>query len=543
MATTQEAGPWLLSLSLLTQCNNIISQTDPSRLLLLSLSLVLVFLLTSLLHWAHYGGPAWGRFRFLSVHHFRNTIKGPRGLPFIGSMHLMQGLAHRKLSKTAESLNAKELMAFSIGGTRAIVTSDPSVAKEMLTNPAFSDRPIKESAYGLLFDRAIGFAPHGTYWQNLRRISACHLFSPKQIASTNLYRDTIASEMVQEFHTAASSSDKIEARNILKRASLNNIMWSVFGKKYEIKNEREEMNELRSMVEEGYDLLGVLNWSDHLPLLASFDLQGIRSRCDQLVPRVNRFVNQIIKEHRSGNKSNEGAGLDFADVLLSQQGHEKLSDSDIAAVLWEMVFRGTDTVAVLIEWVLARLVIHPDVQAKVHKELDQVVGPDRVVTESDSSSLIYLQAVIKEVLRMHPPGPLLSWARLTISDVQLNGQLIPAGTTAMVNMWAITHDPQVWSNPTEFNPGRFLGQNFSVLGSDLRLAPFGSGRRGCPGKQLALTTVGFWLASLLHEFEFLQPSDQTGVDLSEVLRLSCEMAVPLNVQLKPRRSERISIMK
>ena len=202
-----------------------------------------------------------------------------------------------------------------------------------------------------------------------------------------------------------------------------------------------------------------------------------------------------------------------------------------------MVFRGTDTVAVLIEWVLARLVLHPDVQARVHDELDRVVGRDRAVTESDSGSLVYLHAVIKEVLRMHPPGPLLSWARLATSDVQVDGHLIPAGTTAMVNMWAITHDPDVWAEPAEFQPERFMGSTtggeFPIMGSDLRLAPFGAGRRSCPGKSLAMATVAFWLATLLHEFELLPAR---GVDLSEVLKLSCEMAVPLAVTARPRQA-------
>jgi cytochrome P450 family 78 subfamily A len=205
-----------------------------------------------------------------------------------------------------------------------------------------------------------------------------------------------------------------------------------------------------------------------------------------------------------------------------------------------MIFRGTDTVAVLIEWVLARLVLHQDVQSKVQEELDRVVGLGQAVTESDTASLPYLQAVIKEVLRLHPPGPLLSWARLATSDVHVGGYLVPAGTTAMVNMWAITHDPSLWPEPMEFRPERFMGpaaEDVPIMGSDLRLAPFGSGRRSCPGKSLAVATVGFWVATLLYEFKWLPPSDEPrggGVDLSEVLRLSCEMAAPLEARVVPR---------
>ena len=195
--------------------------------------------------------------------------------------------------------------------------------------------------------------------------------------------------------------------------------------------------------------------------------------------------------------------------------------------------------AVLIEWILARMVLHLDVQSKVHEELDKVVGKSRAVAEADVASLVYMAAVVKEVLRLHPPGPLLSWARLAVTNTIIDGYQVPQGTTAMVNMWAIARDPEVWSDPLKFMPERFVAKEgeleFSILGSDLRLAPFGSGRRTCPGKTLGLTTVSFWVASLLHEYELL-PSDQNTVDLSEVLRLSCEMANPLIVKVRPRRT-------
>ncbi|XWS32002.1 hypothetical protein CRYUN_Cryun23aG0123300 [Craigia yunnanensis] len=500
------------------------------------LIIALAWLVMTLVYWAHPGGPAWGKYRFknyssLSVPNKR--IPGPRGLPLIGSMKLMaSSLAHHRIAAAAETCKAKRLMAFSLVDTRVIVTCNPDVAREILNSSVFADRPVKESAYSLMFNRAIGFAPYGVYWRTLRRIAATHLFCPKQIKGAEDQRRVIASEMVTLF---AHRNQSFHVREVLKRASLNNMMVSIFGQKYKLDSTNNEVEELRALVDEGYDLLGTLNWSDHIPWLADFDPQKIRVRCSNLVPKVNRFVGRIISEHRA---QTNGKTQDFVDVLLSLQGDDKLSDSDMIAVLWEMIFRGTDTVAVLIEWIIARIVLHPDVQSRVHAELDKVVGRSRAVHESDVISMIYLPAVIKEVLRVHPPGPLLSWARLAITDTTIDGYHVPEGTTAMVNMWAITRDPQEWSDPLEFMPDRFVTKEgeveFSVLGSDLRLAPFGSGRRTCPGKNLGLTTVNFWVATLLHEFEWL-PSDQNIVDLSEVLRLSCEMANPLTVKVGPRR--------
>lgn len=449
---------------------------------------------------------------------------------------MSSSLAHHRIASTAKACKATRLMAFSIGDTRAIVTCNPDVAKEILHSSVFADRPIKESAYSLMFNRAIGFAPYGVYWRTLRKISSNHLFSPMQIKSSGEQRSEIAVQMIDLFRNCCLSSDGgFRVRDVLKKASLNNMMWSIFGQRFKIDERNKRMEELSGLVEQGYDLLGTLNWGDHLPFLKDFDLQKIRFTCSELVPKVNRFVGSIISDHRADKIQ---TNRDFVHVLLSLQEPDKLSESDMIAVLWEMIFRGTDTVAVLIEWILARVVLHCDVQKKIQNELDKVSsGESRDFTEEDVAATIYLPAVIKEVLRLHPPGPLLSWARLAITDTTIDGYHVPAGTTAMVNMWAIARDPDLWRDPLEFNPERFVNEyaDFSVLGSDLRLAPFGSGRRSCPGKNLGLATVTFWVGKLLHEFEWLPLDDGNGVDLTEVLRLSCEMANPLTVQVRPRR--------
>ncbi|XP_027115519.1 cytochrome P450 78A9-like [Coffea arabica] len=546
---------------------------------------VLVYLVINLIYWAHPGGPAWGRHKWSRRRNASSScstrtattstatvqlmspwkkhskiIPGPKGLPFIGSMDLMAGLAHHKIAAAAAACQAKRLMAFSLGETRVIVTCNPEVAREILNSSDFGDRPMKESAYSLMFNRAIGFAPYGVYWRTLRRIAATHLFCPKQIKASQSQRFEIASQMVETMTRRGGKESVVPVRDVLKLASLNHMMCSVFGRKYSLvlrEGEEEEdgshseTDELRKLVDEGYNLLGVFNWSDHLPWLADFDLQKVRFRCSNLVPKVNRFVSRIIDQHkkkaqhRHQGDQHTQFDRDFVDVLLNLEGPDKLSDSDMIAVLWEMIFRGTDTVAVLVEWVLARMVIHPEVQTRVQQELDQLSGGgSRALVEPDIADAAYLPAVVKEVLRLHPPGPLLSWARLAVTDTTVDGQNVPRGTTAMVNMWAITRDPQVWSDPLEFNPDRFLtkpecggGGNAAglcVLGSDLRLAPFGSGRRSCPGKALGLTTVTFWVASLLHEFEF-EFGGEGAPDLGEVLRLSCEMAEPLRVRVRPRR--------
>lgn len=339
-----------------------------------------------------------------------------------------------------------------------------------------------------------------------------------------------------------------EVRPYLQHVALNNIMATVFGRRYafsELNAVGGEAYEVQRMVREGFELLGAFNMADHLPpAFESIDSLHIRQRCDALVPKVFAFVQGIIDEHRNATASSRSHSeqpsrddSDFVDVLLALQGEENLSDSDMVSILWEMIFRGTDTMAILTEWILAELVLNPSVQAKLHAEVTESLKEGREMRDADVTRMPYLQAVVKEGLRMHPPGPLLSWARLAVHDTEVSGHMVPAGTTAMVNMWAITHDSRIWAEAERFKPERFLecegGENVDVRGSDLRLAPFGAGARVCPGKALALATVHLWVARIVQRFQ-LSEHPLYPVQLTEVLKLSCEMEAPLAACFTPR---------
>ncbi|GMP96800.1 hypothetical protein CsSME_00045286 [Camellia sinensis var. sinensis] len=197
---------------------------SPENITFILVALFCSWLIMTLLYWAHPGGPAWGKQgwkRGTKAH--GPIIPGPRGVPVLGSMSLMASLAHRRLAATAELFGAKRLMAFSLGETRVIITSNPDVAKEILTSPVFADRPVKQSAYSLMFNRAIGFAPYGVYWRTLRRIASSHLFCPQQISNSEAQRFEIANQMIT---VIAGLKGEFSVRDILKRASLNNMMCS-----------------------------------------------------------------------------------------------------------------------------------------------------------------------------------------------------------------------------------------------------------------------------------------------------------------------------
>ncbi|KAD5508606.1 hypothetical protein E3N88_16309 [Mikania micrantha] len=154
--------------------------------------------------------------------------------------------------------------------------------------------------------------------------------------------------------------------------------------------------------------------------------------------------------------------------------------------------------------------------------------------ESDTKNLVYLKAVIKETLRLHPVVP-LSVPHESIEDCVVGGYNIPKGTRLMVNLSKIHRDPNTWSNPHEFQPERFLTSHhhLDVKGQHFDLIPFGAGRRMCPGDTFALHEMRLTLASLIQQFE-LETSSNEPVDMSASFGITVSKQMPLEVLLAPR---------
>jgi len=200
---------------------------------------------------------------------------------------------------------------------------------------------------------------------------------------------------------------------------------------------------------------------------------------------------------------------------------------------------GTDTTSTIVEWSLAELIRHPDVLKKAQQELDAVVGRDRLVSETDLPRLTYLTAVIKETFRLHPSTP-LSLPRVAAEECEVDGFRIPAGTTLLVNVWAIARDPEAWPEPLQFRPDRFLPggshAGVDVKGSDFELIPFGAGRRICAGLSWGLRMVTLMTATLVHALDWDLADGMTAdkLDMEEAYGLTLQRAVPLMVRPAPR---------
>lgn len=197
-----------------------------------------------------------------------------------------------------------------------------------------------------------------------------------------------------------------------------------------------------------------------------------------------------------------------------------------------MLVGSMDTAASSVEWILSELLRNPTVMAKVQKELEQVVGLNRMVEESDLEKLEYLDMVVKESFRLHPVAPLLI-PHYAMEDTVVDGYHVPKNSRIVINTYAIGRDPAVWTDPEKFLPERFNGSGIDLRGQHFQLIPFGSGRRGCPGMQLGLIKVRLIVAQLVHCFDWKLPDSVSPkeLDMEEefglvVTRASHLMAIP-----------------
>ncbi|XP_023916715.1 probable (S)-N-methylcoclaurine 3'-hydroxylase isozyme 2 [Quercus suber] len=181
------------------------------------------------------------------------------------------------------------------------------------------------------------------------------------------------------------------------------------------------------------------------------------------------------------------ADLFSAKVLESQNHIREKKDLLIA---------GTDSRSMVTEWAMAELMRNQDVMHKLREEIESEIGTN-IVKESHLSHLPYLEACVKETLRLYPPGPLLILHR-ALQTCRVMGYTIPKDSFISVNIWSIDRDPMVFNDPLSFKPKRFLDSSLDFKGTNFDYTPFGAGRRGCPGQPLATRQVPLILASLVH---------------------------------------------
>lgn len=473
---------------------------------------------------------------------------GPRGLPVIGNMLMMGELTHRGLARLAKKYGG--IFHLRMGFLHMVAVSSPDVARQVLQvhDGIFSNRPATIAISYLTYDRAdMAFAHYGPFWRQMRKLCVMKLFSRKRAESWESVRDEVDT-MVRT--VAGSAGTPVNVGELVFALTRDIIYRAAFGT-----SSIEGQDEFISILQEFSKLFGAFNIADFIPYLSWVDPQGLTSRLVKARQSLDRFIDRIIDDHmdKKRNKTTVNGGdqdvdTDMVDELLAFYSEEakvnesddlqnsiKLTRDNIKAIIMDVMFGGTETVASAIEWAMAELMRSPDDLKKVQQELADVVGLDRRVEESDFEKLTYLKCALKETLRLHPPIPLL--LHETAEDAVIAGYRVPARSRVMINAWAIGRDPASWPEPERFRPSRFLEPGVpDYKGSNFEFIPFGSGRRSCPGMQLGLYALEMSVAHLLHCFTWELPDGMkpSEMDMGDIFGLTAPRATRLAAVPTPR---------
>uniref|UniRef100_A0A6M2E970 Cytochrome P450 n=1 Tax=Populus davidiana TaxID=266767 RepID=A0A6M2E970_9ROSI len=470
--------------------------------------------------------------------------------PIIGHLHLLGG-ANQLLHRTFGVMADKYGPIFSVchGIRRVLVVSNWEIVKECLaTNDmVFAARPKYLAVKIMGYDHAmLGFAPYGQYWRDMRKLTMVELLSNSRLEMLKHVRDTEIKLLLKDLHDRSIKNGghvTVEMKEKFGSLTMNIIVRMLAGKRYfgtDTNGDEESARFLKALGDFFY-LLGLFLVSDAVPFLGWLDfVKGFVGKMKRTATEIDCVFSSWVEDHRRNrlNGSINEEERDFIHVLLSNLEDGKISavdtDTAIKGTCLSLILGGHDTTFVTLTWALSLILNNREVLEKAQDELDIQVGKHRQVDETDIKNLVYLQAIVKETMRLYPAAQ-LSAPRQAMEDCTVAGFHIPAGTRLLVNLWKLHRDPNIWSNPLEFQPERFLKEhaNLDVRGQDFEYVPFGSGRRMCPGISLALQVLHLTLARLLHGFEMGRVSDAL-IDMSEGPGITIPKETPLEVILCPR---------
>jgi ferulate-5-hydroxylase len=360
------------------------------------------------------------------------------------------------------------------------------------------------------------------------------LFSRKHAESWQSVRD----EVDHAVRTVSNNiGNPVNIGELVFNLTKNIIYRAAFGS-----SSREGQDEFIGILQEFSKLFGAFNIADFVPCFGAIDPQGLNARLVKARKALDSFIDKIIDEHMQKKKDVGDEETDMVDELLAFYSEEaklnnesddlqssiKLTKDNIKAIIMDVMFGGTETVASVIEWAMSELIKSPEDLKEVQQELDEVVGLNRRVEEFDFGKLTYLKCALKETLRLHPPIPLLPHE--TSENTTVNGYFIPKRARVIINAWAIGRDKNYWEEPESFKPSRFLKPGVpDFKGSNFEFIPFGSGRRSCPGMQLGLYALDLAVAHLLHCFTWELPDGMipSEMDMSDVFGLTAPRAIRL----------------
>ncbi|XP_054848337.1 cytochrome P450 3A9-like [Eublepharis macularius] len=472
----------------------------------------------------------------------RLGIPGPMPLPFFGTvLNYRHGFV--KFDSSCYKKYGK-IWGIYDGRQPILAVLDPIIIKAILVKEfytTFTNRR-KLGLAGIL-ESAVSIA-QDEQWKRIRTVLSPTFTSGKLKEMFPIIKQ-YGEILVQNVQKKVDRDEPIEMKDIFGAYSMDVVTSTSFGVNIDSMNNPNDpfVKEVKKMTKfSSFDPLFLLMFVCPflIPILEKMNVNVFPSDA------LDFFMRSVGKIKEKRKKEGKGDRVDFLQLMIDSQGtngkqqsngvdhsFKGLTDVEILAQAIIFIFAGYEPSSNSLGYTAYLLATHPDVQQKLHDEIDTILPNKAPLTYDAIMKLEYLDMVINESQRLYPLGGRIE--RVSKRDVEINGVTIPKDTVVMIPPYILHRDPEYWAEPEEFRPERFSKENSENIDPYTYL-PFGAGPRNCVGMRFAMVTMKVAIVILLQHFSF-RTCKETPIPLELSAQLFLMPKKPIVLKLVPREKE------